>query len=50
MSPLRVLERGYVVVQGDLGAITTAGALETGQTVGLRFHDGQRSATIVEDA
>jgi len=50
MSPLRVLERGYVVVQGDSGAITTAGALETGQTVGLRFHDGQRSATVVEDA
>ena len=50
MSPLRVLERGYVVVQGDEGAITAAGTLSKGQSVGLRFHDGQRQATIVDDA
>jgi len=47
MSPLRVLERGYVVVQGESGAVTSAKSLQSGQGVNLRFHDGQRAATIV---
>ena len=46
MSPLRVLERGYVVVQGESGAVTSASSLESGAEVRLRFHDGHRSATI----
>ena len=48
MSPLRVLERGYVVVQGEEGAVTSADALNAGDAVQLRFHDGRKSAVIEE--
>ena len=46
LSPLRVLERGYVVVTRDTKAITVASRLKSGDSVELRFADGSRSAQI----
>ena len=46
LSPLRVLERGYVVVTRDDLALTSSKALTTGDEVQLRFSDGQRGAVI----
>ena len=48
MSPLRVLERGYVVVTKDGAAVTSSAALSTGDAVRLRFSDGEQSAEIQE--
>jgi exodeoxyribonuclease VII large subunit len=49
LSPLRVLERGYVVVTQEDGAVTSAKALSAGDAVSLRFSDGERSA-LIQDA
>jgi exodeoxyribonuclease VII large subunit len=50
MSPLRVLERGYAVVQVESGAVTAAAALKMDDQVRLRFHDGERQARITDEA
>ena len=47
MSPLRVLERGYVVVTKDGAAVTSSAALSTGDAVRLRF-SSENSAEIQE--
>lgn len=46
MSPLRVLERGYVVVTQEGGAVTSSQRLKQGDSVRLRFADGERAAEI----
>jgi exodeoxyribonuclease VII large subunit len=49
MSPLKVLDRGYVVVSTPDRAITSASSLQAGDSVRLRFHDGERAATVDQD-
>ena len=49
LSPLRVLERGYVVVTKEDSAVTSAEGLSSGDAVSLRFSDGERSA-LIQDA
>ena len=46
MSPLKVLDRGYTVVTAGDRAVTSASALQAGDSVRLRFHDGERAATV----
>ena len=46
MSPLRVLERGYVVVTQDGSAVTSSARLSPGDAVRLRFADGEHAAEI----
>jgi exodeoxyribonuclease VII large subunit len=47
LNPLGVLSRGYALVQSEEGkVIPAAAALEAGQTVTLRFSDGQAHAVI----
>lgn len=46
MSPLRVLERGYVVVTQDGAAVTSSARLSPGDAVRLRFADGEHAAEI----
>ena len=48
LSPLRVLERGYVVVTRDSLAVSSASKLATGDEVQLKFTDGERAAVIQE--
>ena len=51
LNPLSVLGRGYALVQSEDGAvIPSAGLLETGQTVSLRFADGTAHAVICDAA
>ena len=46
-SPLRVLDRGYVVVMDVAGEpVTSAKATSPGQAVALKFADGERGAVI----
>ncbi len=43
LSPLRVLERGYTLVQDERGAvIKSASQIKTGRNLEIRFHDGKR--------
>jgi exodeoxyribonuclease VII large subunit len=45
LSPYRVLERGYVVVEDPAGhALTAAAAVAPGMALALRFHDGTVAA------
>ena len=46
MSPLRVLDRGYVVVSRSDEAVTSAQGVVQGDIVTLRFRDGERRAEI----
>jgi exodeoxyribonuclease VII large subunit len=49
LSPLGVLQRGYVLVRDPKGAILTdAAQTSANQNVTLVFHDGERSATLTE--
>jgi exodeoxyribonuclease VII large subunit len=51
LNPLGVLSRGYALVQSEEGkVIPAAAALEAGQTVTLRFSDGQAHAVIRDTA
>jgi exodeoxyribonuclease VII large subunit len=40
LSPFKVLERGYAVVEGDPGHPVTAAGIAPGMALTLRFHDG----------
>lgn len=47
LSPLAVLQRGYVLVTDEAGlAVTSQKNLQTGQQVKLCFHDGERKAVV----
>lgn len=46
LDPMRVLSRGYCAVFKDGGAVSSAAALVEGDTVSLRFSDGQAGARI----
>ena len=47
LSPLGVLARGYAVAIDETGTlIPEAGALEVGQTIDIRFRDGQAQADV----
>lgn len=46
MSPLRVLERGYVVVTQEGSAVTSSARLSPGDRVRLQFADGEQAAEI----
>lgn len=46
MSPLKVLDRGYAVVTDGTTAITSAVSLQPGDSVRIRFQDGDRGAVI----
>jgi exodeoxyribonuclease VII large subunit len=48
LSPLRVLERGYAVVTASGAPVTSAARLAPGDSVVLRFSDGEHSAQIQE--
>lgn len=50
VSPLAILERGYVLVQDEAGhAVTSSGALPAGSHVQLSFADGVRQARLDPD-
>ncbi len=46
----RVLKRGFALVQGKGGYVTSASALSAGEPVELRFQDGSRQAEITDGA
>mgnify|MGYP002626360493 CR=1 FL=1 len=49
LSPLKVLGRGYAVVQNEAGRVLTDGAaLTPGETVHLRFARGRAAARVLE--
>ena len=49
LSPMRVLSRGYAIVEDANGrAVSSAGALAVGDETCLRFSDGQANAEINE--
>jgi exodeoxyribonuclease VII large subunit len=48
LSPLRVLDRGFVVVQRDGEAVTRAASVAAGDAVELRFADGRAKAVVDE--
>ena len=51
LSPLTVLARGYAVVMDEQGrALTSARAVELGDSVRVRLHQGALSATVTERA
>lgn len=50
VSPLAILERGYVLVQDEAGhAVTSSAALPVGSHVQLSFADGVRQARLDPD-
>jgi exodeoxyribonuclease VII large subunit len=44
LSHQSVLARGFALVHGDDGLLTSAAALRAGQTLELEFHDGRQAA------
>ena len=47
LSPLRVLSRGYAIVEDAKGlAVAGAGSLTEGEDIGIRFSDGRAGATV----
>lgn len=46
LSPLNVLERGYSIVEGKQGVVSSASKLTSGDKISLKFADGERPATI----
>lgn len=49
MSPLKVLSRGYAMVQNEDGAVVrTVSQTELGKTVNISLSDGSVSATVVD--
>ncbi len=49
LGPERPLRQGYVLVEKEGAMVRRSGDLSTGDNVLLRFHDGQRRATVRED-
>ena len=49
MSPLKVLSRGYAMVQDEDGIVVRSlSQVEPGNTVNISLSDGNVSATVVE--
>ncbi len=46
VSPYSVLDRGYVMVHGTTGVLTSAAAMPSGGTVSLVYRDGERRADL----
>ncbi|WP_302154226.1 exodeoxyribonuclease VII large subunit [uncultured Enorma sp.] len=46
LSPLKVLARGYAIAYGDEGVQVSAGAFAAGDTMRVRFSDGEVAATV----
>ncbi|MCL2462285.1 MAG: exodeoxyribonuclease VII large subunit [Defluviitaleaceae bacterium] len=46
LSPMRTLERGFAVVEGPEGVISTVSGVAPGMAVGIRFADGTAKAEI----
>ena len=47
-SPKQTLSRGFALVEREGTIITSAAALKTGQTIGIRFGDGTAHAAVTE--
>ncbi len=50
LNPLNVLARGYAIVERDGQPVQHAGALQPGEHISIRMHDGTRGATIDPEA
>ncbi|MCB9665667.1 MAG: exodeoxyribonuclease VII large subunit [Alphaproteobacteria bacterium] len=50
LSPQRVLERGYAVVVGPDGAVSSAAAVRAGDRVSVRLRDGSFGAVVDAEA
>lgn len=48
LSPYQVLSRGYAIVTRNQTAIEHAGMLQTGETISVRFDDGEALTTVNE--
>jgi exodeoxyribonuclease VII large subunit len=48
MSPLKVISRGYAVVRGDDGVVSSVSELSVGQEAGITLSDGEARATITQ--
>ncbi|MBQ7688837.1 MAG: exodeoxyribonuclease VII large subunit [Clostridia bacterium] len=48
LNPLRVLLRGYAMVETDAGVVQSVDALHIGETVWISLHDGSLTAQIRE--
>ncbi len=46
LSHQSVLARGFALVHGDEGLLTSAAALRSGQALELEFHDGRQTAVV----
>lgn len=46
LSPMRVLERGYSIVEGKDGVVTSVASLEAGDSLRLTFVDGRANAAV----
>ena len=46
LSPLKVLSRGYSMVQGDEGVVKSAAALQPGTQLTVTFADGSADCTV----
>lgn len=49
LGPERPLRQGYVLVERNGAAVRKSEDLASGDDINLRFHDGQRRATVLED-
>ena len=43
----RVLQRGFALVKGNSGYVTSAAALSPGEEIGIKFQDGQHDAKVI---
>ncbi|MBR3963817.1 MAG: exodeoxyribonuclease VII large subunit [Clostridia bacterium] len=48
MSPLKVISRGYAVVRGDGGVVSSVAELTVGQEADITLSDGEARATITQ--
>ncbi len=48
MSPLKVISRGYAVVRGDGGVVSSVSELSVGQEADITLSDGEARATITQ--
>ena len=46
LNPEAALKRGYAVIRGEKGIIRSVKTLKIGDSVKIKFHDGQAGATI----
>jgi len=48
VSPLKILKRGYVLIEKDSQVVRTINDIQKNDTIDLRFSDGMAKAKIIE--